>query len=39
MPGTRLALVGEGAQPDLPAAVLTALIATISLLPSPEEGR
>lgn len=29
---------GRGAQPDLPAAVLTALIATISLLLSPEEG-
>lgn len=38
MPGTRLALVGAGAQPALPAAVLTVLIATISLLLSPEEG-
>lgn len=38
MPGTLLALVGAGAQPALPAAVLTALIATISLLLSPEEG-
>lgn len=38
MPGIFLALVAEEAQPDLPAAVLTALIATISLLLSPEEG-
>lgn len=38
MPGICLALVEEEAQPDLPAAVLTALIATISLLLSPEEG-
>lgn len=38
MPGTRLALEGEEAQPEPPAAVLTALIATISLLPSPEGG-